>query len=193
MDAERVLVYEEAKGYGVSKIIRTEFQYDIENVRKQWTEIRKQLTLDMWYQKSQTCVQHSPHCINKWTEGCGSIKRVEGKRVEGKTEQDFHILNSLYKGTIFEDIIRDINAVRARIMVKPKHTCYSIHSDRTPRFHLPITTHKHALFVFYEGDKSTTLHIPADGYVWWTDTTRLHTFLNAGPERTHLVMCSSDA
>lgn len=186
MDVEQVLVYEEAREYGVS-IIRTQFRYDIEKVRSQWSEIRKQLTLDMWYQKSQTCVQHSPHCLDRWTEGCGSIKRAEGR-----TEQDFHMLNSLYKGTIFEDIIRDLNAVRARIMVKPKHTCYSIHSDRTARFHLPITTHQHALFVFYEGHKSTTLHLPADGSVWWTDTTKQHTFLNAGPERTHLVMCQGE-
>jgi len=179
-------VYEEAKLYSDAKIVRTDFFYDPKEVLSQYNYLKKSLHKEAWYQKSQTCLQYSPHCINRWTEGCGSIKRAEGR-----TEKDFHILNPLYEGTIFEQIITDVDALRSRFMVKPKHTCYSIHSDRTGRFHLPITTHEHALFVFYEGHVSTTLHIPANGYVYWTNTTRPHTFLNAGPERTHLVMCSN--
>ena len=181
-------MYEEARFHSDAKIIKTEHSYDPKELVKQYKDIRKRLHSGAWYQKSQTCLQYSPHCLDRWTEGCGSIRRAEGR-----TEKDFSILNLLYKDTIFETIIADIGAVRSRFLVKPKHTCYSIHSDRTGRFHLPIITHEHALFVFYEGRVSTTLHIPADGHVYWTDTTRLHTFLNAGPERTHLVMCSDDA
>jgi hypothetical protein len=172
----------------MGKIERTEFQYNIKEIQETWDAICvKSLTHLHWYQKTQTCLQHSSVCVDKFTEGCGSIKRAEGR-----TEQDFDILNPIYKGTIFEKIISDVNAVRSRIMIKPKHTCYSIHSDRTIRYHLPVYTHKHALFMFYEGATSTTLHIPADGSVWKTDTTEPHTFINAGEERTHLVMCRGE-
>mgnify|MGYP006181756661 CR=1 FL=1 len=172
----------------MENIERTEFNYDILEIQEAWDAICvKSLTHMNWYQKTQTCLQHSPTCIDNFTEGCGSINRAGGR-----TEQDFHILNSIYKDTIFEKIIRDINAVRTRILIKPKHTCYSIHADRTIRYHLPIYTHKHALFMFYEGATSTTAHIRADGSVWKTDTTKLHTFVNAGPERTHLVMCQGE-
>jgi len=168
-------------------IVQTKHSYDIAEIQYQWKTIQKKLDKSNWFQKSQTCLQYSTQCEDRFTEGCGSIKRAEGR-----TEQDFHILHSIYKDTIFERIIHDLNAVRSRIMVKPKNTCYSIHADRTIRYHLPIFTHPHALFMYYEGDQSTTIHIPADGYVWKTDTTKPHTFVNAGPERTHLVMCQGE-
>ena len=168
----------------MGKIERTEFKYDLEEVNTQWTKVKKSLTPEAWYQKSQTCLQFSPQCVNRWTEGCGSIKRAGGR-----TEQDFYRLNPIYENTIFEQIINDLGAVRSRVIVKPKHTCYSIHEDRTPRYHLALDTHQHALFVFYEGDRSSTIHIPADGYIYMVDTRFPHTFVNAGPTRTHLVMC----
>lgn len=166
------------------KVIKTDFFYDPLELVKQYKKLTDSLPSTAWYQNTQTCLQHSPDCLLQSTEGCGSISRANGR-----TEQDFSLLNSTYKNTIFEQVIADVGAVRSRFLVKPKHTCYSIHSDRTGRFHLPITTHKHALFVFYEGETSSTIHIPADGYVYWTNTTKPHTFLNAGPNRVHMVMC----
>ena len=169
----------------MGKIERTEFKYDLEAVNTQWIKAKKSLTPEAWYQKSQTCLQFSPQCVNRWTEGCGSIKRAGGR-----TEQDFYRLNPIYENTIFEQIINDLGAVRTRVIAKSKNTCYSIHLDRTPRYHLAMDTHQHALFVFCE---STTvwhpIHIPADGYIYMVDTRFPHTFVNAGPTRTHLVMC----
>ena len=168
-----------------SKIVRTDYKYDIEEVLFDWNKIKAKLQQYDWYQGTQTCLQYSSQCHSKFTEGCGSIRRAEGR-----TEQDFNLINPLYQDTVFERIINDVGAYRTRIMRKPKHSCYSIHSDKVARYHLPIITNPHALFMFYEGETSTTLHLPADGYVWWTDTTREHTVINAGEERTHMVMCA---
>ena len=186
-----------------SKILRTDYKYDIDEVLLEWEKIKAKLQHSHWYQGTQTCLQYSSKCKQKFTDGYGVIDGATvistdgcgnlNSTTTGRTEQDFNLLNPLYENTIFEQIINDVGACRARIMKIPKHTCYSIHSDRVGkpgRYHLPMITNPHALFMFYESEiSSTTIHLPANGYVWWTDTTKEHTFINAGPERTHLVMC----
>ena len=185
MDVERVLVYEEEKYYSDAFVIRTDFHYDLETVRAEWRELSKRV---QWYQDSQTCLQYSANDRDKWTDGCGSIKRWPHL-----TEQDFRITNPLYHDTIFEDIMSDLDVCRSRIMMLPKNKCYSIHADRTHRFHLALDTHEDALFLFRDRDTRTNarlLHIPANGYVYFVNTTKLHSFMNAGgPNRTHMVMC----
>lgn len=177
-----------------SKILRTDYKYDIDEVLLEWEKIKVKLQHSHWYKGTQTSLQYSSKCKQKFTDACG--KTVAALAAMGRTEQDFNLLNPLYENTIFEQIINDVGACRARIMKIPKHTCYSIHSDRVGkpgRYHLPMITNPHALFMFYESEiSSTTIHLPADGYVWWTDTTKEHTFINAGPERTHLVMCTPE-
>ena len=32
------------------------------------------------------------------------------------------------------------------------------------------------------------IHIPDDGYLYEVDTTILHSFVNCGPDRTHLII-----
>ena len=183
-------MYDDAKKYTDQKIVRTHFQYDIEEIRRTWEELSSvRLSPSQWYQNTQTMLQHSDTCTDPYTEGCGSIKRAHPR-----TEKDFRHLNPIYKGTIFEDILKEVGACRSRIMIKPKHTCYSLHSDRTGRYHLPIITNPQAFFVFTDPDNprlATLDHIPADGHVYWTNTTRTHSFLNGGDKRTHLVMCES--
>ena len=164
-------------------IEKTPHQYDMDILLNEWNDIQAKLESANWYQGNQTCLQYSDTCEDIFTEGCGSINRSGGR-----TEMNFLLMNPLYKDTIFEQIINDMGAYRTRIMSLPKHHCYSIHSDRTPRLHLAIKTNKDALFFWPED--MVMEHIPADGYIYRTDTTRRHTFMNCGPEkRTHLVMC----
>ena len=66
------------------------------------------------------------------------------------------------------------------------HSTYSVHQDKAPRLHLALDTHPNAYFFWPEHKEF--VHIPADGFVYWVDTTKPHTFVNAGPDRTHLVM-----
>ena len=164
-------------------VIKTIYQYDLAALLEEWKDIQYGLGPDDWHNGNQTCLQYSSACADIFTEGCGSIARAGGR-----VESDFSILNPVYRGSMFETIIDDMQGVRSRIMVLPKRHCYSIHADRTSRLHLAMETNSDALFFWPEN--LIMEHIPADGDVYWTATTERHTFMNCGPEqRVHLVMC----
>ena len=101
-------------------------------------------------------------------------------------QSDYIILNDIYKDTVFADVIRDMHGERSRIMHMQPHTTYSVHKDKSPRYHLALITNPNAYFIF--PTLNEIVHIPADGYVYEVDTTILHSFVNCGKERDHLVM-----
>ena len=165
-------------------------QYDIEKLTWEWMYLKPILYDYVWHVSKgdhgrQTMLQYSENCDNINTDVCGSFKGTQ------RLESDYNILNTFYKDTIFETIINDLNAVRSRFMVISKHRTYSIHQDKSPRYHLALETNPHAYFIFPSVDDSTTAnlyHVPVDGRVYWVDTRMPHTFINAGPVRTHMVM-----
>ncbi len=161
------------------------YNYDIEQLQWEWNGLRDRLLENMWHIAQgnllrQTCLQHSTECHDVFTEGCGSFKDTNRK------ESDYNILNDFYENTLFETIINDHKVCRSRIMMMEKHSTYSIHRDKVSRYHLAIETNPDAYFLFPR--TSTLEHVPADGYVYEVDTTQDHTFVNCGPDRTHLVM-----
>jgi hypothetical protein len=131
---------------------------------------------------TQTCLQRNPRIWSglRYTDGAGSFRGTD------KTESDYNVLNEMYEGTIFEDIIQDLDGVRSRIMTKKMHTTYSVHKDKTPRYHLALITNPNAYFIF--PTLNEIMHIPADGFVYEVDTTLPHSFVNCGEDRTHLVI-----
>ena len=90
------------------------------------------------------------------------------------------------EGTVFADIIRDVDGERSRIMEMNSYTTYSVHKDKSPRYHLALTTNPNAYFIF--PTLNEIMHIPADGCLYEVDTTKPHSFVNCGPDRTHLVI-----
>ncbi len=165
------------------------YNYDIDQLQWEWFSLRDRLMDNMWHKSQgariwQTCLQYAPNMImynkDKFTDGAGSFHGTD------KEEKDYSHLNPFYEGTIFETIINDFNGFRARFMMMEKHSTYSIHRDKSPRYHLAIETNPDAYFLFPR--TSSLEHIPADGYVYEVDTTQDHTFVNCGPDRTHLVM-----
>ena len=82
------------------------------------------------------------------------------------------------------NILKENNLVRTRVMkMKPK-TCYYWHSDRTKRLHIPVFTHSHC-FLLIDEDR---IHLPADGTAYIVDTTKNHTALNCSKvDRIHIV------
>ena len=164
--------------------------YDIEQVQWEYKDLATRLMGDMWYTSTedsgkQTCLQYnSMNEQDRFTDGAGSFKDTD------KKESDYSTLNPFYEGTIFERIINDLDIVRARFMLMRKHTTYSVHQDKAPRLHMAIDSHPHAYFLF--PDRGRFVHIPADGHLYEIDTTQKHTFVNAGPDRVHLVMVKND-
>ena len=178
---------------------KTNYQFDLDQLNFEWNHIKDFiLTKDQWY-LNRTCLQHSKDCVNQYIDG--SINH--GKRIPRRSRAEirsFCLINDIYRGTIFEDIINELNVVRSRIMIIDKHRTYSsVHADRTKRSHFVLNTNPYAFFLFPRNPiekseiihiPSEVIHIPADGYVYKVDTRLPHTFVNAGEEsRTHLVMC----
>jgi hypothetical protein len=109
-----------------------------------------------------------------------------GSLQSSREENEYTQLNPLFKGTVFENIIKEYNLYRTRLMwVEPK-TCYSLHQDKSQRIHIPLVTNKNCMFLF---PNEPLVHLPA-GYVYSVDTRKTHTFCNFSDHaRLHLLGC----
>jgi hypothetical protein len=80
---------------------------------------------------------------------------------------------------------------RIRLMRVRPRTCYSVHNDTSARIHIPLVTNEMALMIFPE--QRHVVHFPADGGIWFTDTTLKHTAMNGGmATRVHFVAALAD-
>lgn len=102
-------------------------------------------------------------------------------------------------------IIKDLGMYRTRLMRMHPRSIYSYHWDKTPRLHIPLITNTHCIFMFdkvlkeisepyHEQDIASTpkniFHLPADGNMYFLDTTMMHSAINFSPfERVHIVGC----
>ncbi len=111
----------------------------------------------------------------------------------GVSDSQWSNLRSDLRGTWWESFFAGLpwKIYRSRIMVMHPRTCYSIHRDLSPRLHIALKTRPQAKFLFT--DPAELVHIPADGYVYWVDTTHEHTAINASTEhRWHLLMSTDN-
>ena len=164
---------------------QTDWSYDLDKCLLEWELIQSRLGDVLWSDaykyRNQTSLQHSNKCVNNpYLDGVGTIIMTDN------VTSDFSILNEGYENTTFADIIRDTKGVRSRIMIMSQQTTYSVHYDKTPRYHLALITNPDAYFIF--PTLNEIIHIPADGFVYEVDTTIPHSFVNCGEDRTHLVI-----
>ena len=85
-----------------------------------------------------------------------------------------------------KSVVEQFNLTRARIMKMVKGTAYGIHVDNTPRIHIPLESNENCIFIIDD----IVHRMPADGSVYWVNTTKPHTAVNANTERfirTHLM------
>jgi len=145
----------------------------------------KVLATGIYGQRRQTCLQRSnKSAVNPYTDGSGENRDKKDRII--KVQSEYTILNEVYEGTVFADMIQDVNGERSRIMEMNAYTTYSVHKDNSPRYHLALITNPNAYFIF--PTLNQIMHIPADGYFYEVDTTLPHSFVNCGAERTHLVI-----
>jgi len=99
-------------------------------------------------------------------------------------ELEYNKLNPFFKDTIFEELIKEYDLKRTRLIWVHPFACYTMHSDATPRIHIPIITNLECYFVFKNG---LIEHIKI-GASYWVDTRLPHTFINCSDhKRLHLV------
>ena len=101
---------------------RTKLQYDLDKVLSEFKSMSPRIQWLITGGSSQTCVQYSTRTSmsvspNSWTDGAGSFKNTD------KDEADYNQLNPVYKGTVFEQIINDLDGLRARVMTRSRHSC----------------------------------------------------------------------
>ena len=151
-------------------------QYDIERIHKEWNDIRTKLNPNDWFNETQVSIHHS-----------GDINYIDGCGWKYEGEENFIHINPLFKGTIFEEIIKDHDGYRARILLIKPLALYTMHQDWDKRMHLAIETNDSSFFIFPKDDQ--VHHIPVDGHLYETDTSKFHTYINAHPkkERIHMV------
>lgn len=132
---------------------------------------------DYGYKGRQTGLQYKEG-DDPWTSAVG--------KHQGDNETRYNLLNPYYKDTIFEEIIKEYDLVRTRLMWISPFACYSMHTDATKRIHIPLVTNPECYFVFKSGIVS---HLPA-GSIYSVDTRLDHTFMNSSEKpRLHLVGC----
>jgi hypothetical protein len=188
-------------------IRKTNHCYDLDRCLVEWELIQLRLGDKLWdsdkvlgtgiygYNR-QTCLQRSNKSVgNPYTDAAGARREWTFSRWEApkakkksiiKDQSEYTVLNEVYEGTVFADIIQDVNGERARIMEMNPSTTYTVHRDNSPRYHLALITNPNAYFIF--PTLNQIMHIPADGCLYEVDTTILHSFVNCGPDRTHLVI-----
>jgi hypothetical protein len=132
----------------------------------------------VWTEYGHKGKQTGLQCYNledPWTSAIGTSR---GKDLECTQ------INPLFKDTIFEEIIKEYDLKRTRLMWVYPFACYSMHCDTTPRIHIPLITNSECYFVFKKG---LVEHLKA-GSTYWVDTRFLHTFINCSDQkRLHLV------
>jgi hypothetical protein len=130
--------------------------------------------------RTQTAIQNADGGED-YLEGTGSKP--------GMTDDKWSNLRSDLRGTWWETFFANLPwpVYRTRIMIMQPRSCYSIHSDTSPRLHIALKTRPQARFLFTTPPE--LVHIPTDGMVWWVDTRQEHTAINASLElRWHLLM-----
>lgn len=170
---------------------KLDYKFDIDILDQEASEIISKIGLNP--QDNQICLQHSLWCENKWHDGTGSLpKKYQSKNLHQSADTSYTIINTDLKNTYIAQLIDAISidyvVYRTRLMCLPSRSCYSWHYDQTYRLHVAIKTNAHCRMVFEDG----SWHIPADGHVYFTDTTKWHSAFNGSikEERVHLVACA---
>ena len=112
----------------------------------------------------------------------GNKNSWERKRNHNYKGKDFRY--PLFDLPYINGIISDLNMTYTRLMkLKPK-SCYSYHRDKTKRIHLVVTTNPDCWMII----EKRICYLPINGSYYITDTTKMHTAVNASNEdRIHIV------
>jgi|TARA_B110000503_G_scaffold101559_1_gene151738 hypothetical protein len=135
-------------------------------------------------------------------ESCGSLifdwqeyeKNPIGKlplRKQIFKESEFVEVCDIFKDTYIKTVVNLLKErypiVRGRFMKMKHKTCLSMHSDSSPRIHVPIYTNPGCMMIVND----TIVRMPINN-TYFVDTTVPHTALNASKnDRVHMVFCIS--
>jgi len=94
-----------------------------------------------------------------------------------------------YLKEVYDELCRHMTIGRMRLLKKKPFDANSWHRDPEARIHIPIYTNPGSIMVI----NNHCTHMPADGYVYFTDTRGYHMAVNGGEQdRVHLVATLPD-
>lgn len=148
---------------------------DIEPILAEFNKLESKLVwTDYGFKGKQVGIQHKPN-EDVWASAVG---RSSGNEFQSS------ILNPFFKDTIFEELVIKYKLFKTRLMWLNPYACYSMHVDESPRIHIPLITNEQCYFIF---KALPPVHL-STGKVFWTDTTKHHSFMNCSAQpRLHFV------
>lgn len=150
--------------------------------------------LNIEWTNNQICMNAPTEHTNDPSFGIGRLLKeykygdsIEQSEVISSLRNGDWDLCSVFVGTQFETLFNTVKTQykigRMRLMKSVPKTCLGWHQDPVPRLHYPIKTHEGCLMVI----ENEVKFLPENEW-WLTDTTALHTALNASErERIHIV------
>lgn len=155
-----------------------------------------------WKKYHQICINTPKGYENDILFGAGSLvydwnnsyneggKIIVPERTPHLHESDFTEVATVFKGTVFEEIIymltdKGYNLGRVRLIMSKPKTCLTWHIDSSHRLHYPIKTQNGCKMII----ENEVAFLEKNQW-WWTDTLKQHTAINASTDlRLHLVAC----
>lgn len=160
--------------------IKTLSQIDIAPLLDEYAKLEPNIQWTEFPTGRQAGLQHRLN-EDPWTDAVGVWR---AKKDTSTRWVDENYLNPFFKDTLFEELIREHNLKRTRLLWLKPQSCYTMHQDPTPRVHIPLITNSACLFLFE--DCVPTYMAP--GCVYLADTTKMHAAVNCSNEwRLHLV------
>jgi hypothetical protein len=113
-------------------------------------------------------------------------KRIDLNVPTGKFFNDIWKIKDDIVGTPLGNVLNSLpNIGQARLLTLESGESYTAHTDPDDRIHLPIITNDFSYLI--DITNNTMHHIPADGSLWYMDTSRTHVATNWGSTaRIHL-------
>ena len=141
----------------------------------------KQIDLELIHSELVTLPEYNDQLYLQGKES-NSDPMLENYLEVDRRENEYKI--PLYNLPYINELMASEGLIRTRVMKLFSKRCYFWHKDTTKRLHIPIITNPHC-FLLIGG---VQFHLPADGYSYVVDTTKMHTAVNASKEeRVHIV------
>jgi len=151
---------------------------NVDGIVKELTTIIEKYKLEGYKQISLQSTMENADPHTEWDVGTGSGLNLKTK------EQNF-IYPLFPEAKLINHYINEFGMFRTRVMKLQSRKVMSVHKDKTPRIHIPISTNDGCRMMV--GNQCYTLEA---GKMYWTDTRLEHTAFNGGEyPRIHIVGC----
>lgn len=151
---------------------------NVDGIKKELATIIEKYKLEGYKQISLQSTMENADPQTEWDVGTGSALNLKTK------EQNFKYL-LFPEAKLINHYIEEFGMFRTRVMKLPPSKVMSIHKDKTPRIHIPISTNDACRMMI--GNQCYHLET---GKIYWTDTRLEHTAFNSSNDpRIHIVGC----